>query len=160
MLKLFNLFAPNNYKKIDNCLSRSAQPNRRNMIWLKRQGVTDIINFRTMQKPDINFDEEAFAQSLGIHYHSIPSISKYPKKENVGKFLDIVDEVKKSDGKVHIHCKAGADRTGMYSYIYERLNNIGSIQDNLKELKNHFWHRDKYPYLNEWAEAFVQIFKK
>ena len=39
---------PNNYLKIDNTLSRSAQPMAEDFAWLKEQGVTDILNFRTM----------------------------------------------------------------------------------------------------------------
>ena len=161
MFKLLNIPSkPQNYKKIDNYLSRSAQPDEKNILWLKKQGITDIINFRTMAKPDTNFDEKSFAEKIGIKYHHIPSITMYPKKENVGEFLDIVEGIKGKNGKVHIHCKAGADRTGMYSYIYERLNNIGSIQDNIQELTEHFWHKEKYPYLNKWAEIFVDLFKK
>ena len=38
---------PNNYKRIDELVSRSAMPNtEKNMKWLKKQGVTDIVNFR------------------------------------------------------------------------------------------------------------------
>ena len=155
-----NVLCPQNYKQIDNCVSRSAQPDKINLRWLKRHGVTDIINFRTMGDPGIKFDEKEYVNKLGLNYHNIPSYTRYPTKENVGKFLDIVENVKSNGGKVHIHCKAGADRTGMYSYIYERLNNIGTVKDNLQELKDHFWHKDLYPYLNEWAEAFIAMFKK
>ena len=159
MLKIFKV-KPDNYKKIDQYLSRSAQPTLKELKWLKKQGVTDIINLRTMEVPDINFDEAEVVKELGMTYHNIPSVSMYPRKENVGKFLDIVEGVKQNDGKVHVHCKQGADRTGMFSYIYERLNNIGTIKDNLQELIDHHWHKDKYPYLNEWAETFVGMFKK
>ena len=49
---------PKNYAKIDNSLSRSAQPEKEDFAWLKSQGVTDVINFRTMAFSNINFDEE------------------------------------------------------------------------------------------------------
>lgn len=151
---------PQNYKKIDDTLSRSAQVNKSNIRWLKGKGVTDIINFRTMEVPGLNFDEKAYIESKGMLYHSIPSVSMFPKKENVGKFLDIVEGVKKKGGKLHIHCKQGADRTGMYSYIYERLNNIGTKEENIKEMIDHLWHRNKYPNMQIWAELFVGMFKK
>ena len=153
-------FKPENYQKIDQTLSRSAQISKSNIRWLKEKGVTDIINFRTMNVADIRFDEKSYAENMGITYHSIPSVSLYPKQENVGKFLDIVEGVKKKGGKAHIHCKQGADRTGMYSYIYERFNNIGTPKENRDEMIKHEWHRDKYPHMVEWAETFVQIFKK
>ena len=159
MFKIF--FAkPDNYKSIDKYLSRSAQPTKSNLRWLKKNGVTDIINLRTMHTPKIDFEEGEYVKKLGMNYHNIPSITKYPKEENVGKFLDIVEGVKNNGGKVHVHCKEGADRTGMYSYIYERLNNIGTVKDNLEEMTKHFWHKDRYPHLDKWAEIFVDIFKK
>ena len=153
-------FKPENYKKIDNTLSRSAQITKSNIRWLKDKGVTDILNFRTMEIPDLNFDEKAYVENMGMVYHSVPSVSMYPKKENVGKFLDIVEGVKNKKGKLHIHCKQGADRTGMYSYIYERLNNIGTPEENKEEMIKHLWHRDKYPNMDIWAEFFVGMFKK
>ena len=153
-------FKPENYKKIDDTLSRSAQITKSNIRWLKDKGVTDIINFRTMSVPDLNFDEKSYVENLGIVYHSIPSVSMYPKKENVGQFLDIVEGVKNKRVQLHIHCKQGADRTGMYSYIYERLNNIGTPKENKEEMIKHLWHRDKYPHMVEWSEIFVDMFKK
>lgn len=39
---------PTNYLKIDDVVSRSAQPKKADFAWLKEQGVTDVFNFRTM----------------------------------------------------------------------------------------------------------------
>lgn len=146
---------PQNYHKIDSYLSRSAQVSREDILWLKSQGVTDIINFRTMHAPNIGFDEKAFVESNGIKYHSIPSVSSSPKRINVEKFLDIVNSIKNKNGKVHIHCRQGANRTGMYSYIYERLNKIGTPFDNYKEFVKRGWHFQKYPHIALWAERLV-----
>lgn len=154
-------FKPDNYKRIDNCLSRSAQPNLRGLRWLAKNGVTDVISFRTMYKhPDVSLKESQYAKSLGLHYHQIPTITNYPKKESVGKFLDIIEGVKQKGGCVHLHCSDGGSRTGFYSYIYERLNNIGNKQDSINELTQHNWNKEKYPFLDEWADAFVAMFKK
>ena len=158
---MFTIFSkPQNYQQIDSTVSRSAQITKRNIKWLKRHKVTDIINFRTSNSADIGYDEKAFAQSQGINYHSIPSVSLYPKAENVGRFLDLVEGIEKRGGKVHIHCKQGADRTGFYSYIYERLHQIGTPKDNLNEMIEHKWDRKKYPAMVEWAELFIDLYKK
>ena len=149
---------PDNFKQIDKYLSRSAQPMEENLKWLKDQGVTDIINFRNMSKFD--FDEAEYVQKLGMNYHSMPSVTKFIKKENVEEFLNILEKVKSKNGKVSIHCDHGADRTGMFSYIYERLNNIGTQKDNLEELTKHRWHKEKYPNLVQWAEDIIDTFKK
>lgn len=114
MLRILPIFRgkPNNYAKIDNFVSRSAQPKEDDFQWLKNEGVTDVINFRTMVEPGQNFDEKRVVEGLGMKYHNIPSITPEPNEEKIAKFLDIVEGVREQGGNVHIHCKAGADRTG------------------------------------------------
>lgn len=146
---------PNNYKVIDKYVSRSAQPKKEEFKWLKEQGVTDIFNFRTMYRPDVDFDEEEVAKSNGLKYHSIPSITMEPKEEKIDLFLKEIEEVKKSGGKAHIHCKAGADRTGMYAFIYKILNNVGTFTGNIKEWFKLGYHYKRYPDLMEWTIKFV-----
>ena len=150
---------PVNYQRVDETLSRSGQIERPNIVWLKVNGVTDVINFRTMREPSIDFDEGKLLTSMGIKYHNIPSISRSPKEENVGKFLDIIEDVKARSGKVHIHCKQGADRTGMYAYIYETLNKVGTEGSRLIEWFRHGYHFKTYPHLIGWANDFVKHFK-
>jgi protein tyrosine phosphatase (PTP) superfamily phosphohydrolase (DUF442 family) len=116
--KISFLGQPKNYAVIDRYLSRSAQPEKEDLEWLKEKGVTDIFNFRTMTVSAINYDEQKEVEALGMKYHNIPSITKKPTKENVDTFLKEVEKVKQNGGKAHIHCKAGADRTGMYAFIY------------------------------------------
>ena len=154
-------FRPENYKQIDYTLSRSAQPRQDNLLWLKSQGVTDIINFRTsMLKSDTNINEEVIAKNYGFNYHKIPTISWRPTEEKVVQFLDIVEGVKHHYGKVHIHCKQGADRTGMYAYIYESLNHIGTTGTRISELYNLGYHPRLYPNLVSWANKFIKNYIK
>lgn len=77
---------PDNYAIIDKYVSRSAQPAKEDFVWLKKQGVTDIVNFRTMVTPALNFEEPKVVQELGMKYHNIPSISKNPSEENISNF--------------------------------------------------------------------------
>lgn len=157
MLCLLNFKGkPNNYRKIDNVVSRSAQPKEEDFKWLKEQGVTDVINFRTMYVAGQNFDEKNVVEQNGMKYHNIPSYTRSPKEENVGKFLNIVEDVKAKKGKVHIHCKAGADRTGMYSWIYKQLHNIGSMKSNKEEMLQMGHHYQIYPNLISWIEGFLK----
>ena len=158
-VKPIQITPPENYRKVDNILSRSAQINESNIPWLKQEGVTDVVNFRTMTSPAIDFDEGEALKAYGINYHRIPSISRAPTEANVGKFLDIVENVKARNGKVHIHCKQGADRTGMYAYIYEALNKIGSHGRRMVELFKHGYHYELYPDLIDQADKFVKHFK-
>lgn len=151
---------PENYATIDNYVSRSAQPKEDDFVWLKDNGVTDIVNFRTMTVPELDFDEPELVKSLGMKYHSIPSVSKYPQEKNVFDFLALADEILSQNGKLHIHCKQGADRTGMYSYLYKSYKHIGSESENIAEWIAKGLHLEKYPNLISWAQNFVKNYLK
>ena len=147
---------PNNYAKIDNYVSRSAQPQKEDFAWLKEQGVTDVINFRTMVVEAIDFDEEVEVLKQGMRYHNIPSRTKNPTDENINKFLNLVEEIKNRSGKAHIQCKAGADRTGMYAFIYKMLKGIGTLAGNEREWLEHGHNTKLYSDLRNWAKNFVK----
>lgn len=157
-----NLFfkgMPENYSVIDTIVSRSAQPALEDFTWLKEQGVTDIINFRTMTVSGVNFEEEEEVKKLGMNYHNIPSITSQPKIFNVGMFLLLIKQISERGGKAHIHCKAGADRTGMYSFIYKTINGIGTIAENDKEWVARGHNTKRYPYLRTWAKNVLRLYK-
>ena len=147
---------PQNYSVIDKYVSRSAQPKEEDLAWLKEQGVTDILNFRTMYQPGIDYDEESVAKELGMKYHSIPSVTAEPQEKSVNMFLKKIESIKKQGGRIHIHCYAGADRTGMYAFIYKTLNGIGTLDKNKKEWLAKGHNYNKYPDLISWAENFVK----
>ena len=154
------LSPPDNYGIVTPNLSRSAQPNEKALLWLKQKGVTDIVNFRTMIVPAIGYNEEKIVQGLGMNYHNIPSITAVPKKNLVMNFLDLMEEIVKRNGKVHIHCKQGADRTGMYAFIYKELHHIGKKEENIQEWLNFGHHKTLFPNLIPWALDFIRKVKK
>ena len=86
---------PFNYGVVDNVLSRSAQPKKDDIAWLKAQGITDIINFRTSDHIRVPFNEKEEVEKLGMHYHRIPSITASPSEENIKTFLTKVDKIAK-----------------------------------------------------------------
>lgn len=150
---------PNNYARIDEHVSRSAQPLKEDLTWLKEQGITDVINFRTMYAPAVDFDEAEELKKLGIRYHNIPTITMKPNEEKIHKFLNIINNVIENNGKAHIHCKAGADRTGMYAFIYKTVKNIGTIAENEVEWLKFGHNKKLYPNLQSWTKEFVKKLK-
>lgn len=147
---------PKNYLNIDKSLSRSAQPEKDDFIWLKEHGVTDVVNFRTMHTPDVDFDEKKVVEDLGMKYHNIPTITFKPNENKVKQFLDLVEKIKQAGGKAHIHCKAGADRTGMYAFIYKAIQGLGSLFENEKEWIDLGHNTQRFPDLRSWAKEFVR----
>ena len=149
---------PANYAKLNDKVSRSAQPLAEDFVWLKEQGVTDIINFRTMYTPAIDFDEKAVVEALGMKYHNIPSVTIKPSEKKVKHFLKLTDKISKKGGKVHIHCKAGADRTGMYAFLFKMHKHIGTLEENIAEWIAMGHDTNRYPDLISWAKKFVKKF--
>lgn len=147
-----NSYAPFNYRKEDNFVSRSAQPQASNLIWLKTEGVTDIFNLRTMVVPKLNFNEETEVKNLGMNYHNYPITEDFLNNENIknltnffGKLFNDMAELIESGKNLHIHCKAGADRTGSVCFIYKTLNGIDSVQNNEKEMLEMGHNQRIYP---------------
>lgn len=149
---------PQNYHKVDDTISRSAQPAKEDYKWLKSQGITDIINLR---HHTINeFDERQVVNNLGMKYHHMPCHPRHPKEENISDFLKLTEQVKKEGGKLLVHCKAGVDRTGLYSFIYKEFNNIGKTTDNVIEWISKGHHIECYPDMISWALHFIKNNKK
>ena len=147
---------PNNYSKVDKFFSRSAQPQMDDFKWLKEQGVTDIINFRTMTVSGLDFSEKDVVESLGMKYHNIPTITSKPSSVDVLNFLNLLSQIEKNKGKAHVHCKAGADRTGMYSFIYKQLNHIGTTAENEREWIQKGHDIKRYPHMIKWAKETIK----
>ena len=91
-----------------------------------------------------------------MRYHNIPSATRRPTEENIKEFMNIVEEVIQNNGRVHIHCKAGADRTGMYSYIYESVKGISSKKERISEWMSMGHHKNLFPKLINWTVGFVK----
>ena len=126
---------PKKYKKVDDFLSRSAIPDEKNLEWLKEQGVSDILDLRYAKGGENQYEKKQ-AEKLGMKYHNIPLDPSNPDKAAVDRIMALIKEIKKEGNKkLHIHCTEGADRTGMITFIYERVNNIGTPEENIIE-----WH--------------------
>ena len=136
---------PRNYVIVDNNVTRSAQPQKDDFAWLKEQGVTDVINFRTMYDAGLDFEEDVVVRELGMNYHNIPSITKRPSGNAVKYFLNLIEQITQNGGKAHIHCKAGADRTGMYAFIYKAVKGIGTMAENESEWLKRGHNKVLYP---------------
>ena len=63
---------PPNYQKVDDFMSRSAQPSKSNIDWLQENNITDIVNFRRDNESfPLDFDECKYVESKSMNYHHI-----------------------------------------------------------------------------------------
>ncbi|HNW25262.1 MAG TPA: tyrosine-protein phosphatase [Candidatus Gastranaerophilaceae bacterium] len=156
------ILPPKNYKVIDEYVSRSAQPDKESFLWLKNQGITDVINFRTMYEPKIDFDESQYLKQINLNYHHLPTGTRTISELTVKKFIELIEEIRNpnSKRKVHLHCKAGADRTGFFTMIYKGLYNIDSFENNAKEMLEMGHNQGLFPNLINSAKKMIEFFKK
>ena len=93
----------------------------------------------------LNFEEPKVVQELGMKYHNYPvNFKKSVRRKYFKLFVKLVDKISADNGKIHIHCKQGADRTGMYSFIYKAVKNIGTTSENTIEWIQKGLHLDRY----------------
>jgi len=99
-----------NLHKVSEGLYRGAQPTPAGIKELKRLGVRTIINLR---EPEA---DRAGLKGTDLGYECIPMTAFRPKDDDVVRFLRVVLDADR--GPIFMHCKRGADRTGMMCAIY------------------------------------------
>jgi protein tyrosine/serine phosphatase len=115
-----NLFW-NNFHKIDKDVYRSAQilPWKLKKI-IKKYKIKTVINLRDKN----NFlykKEKEICEKMGVEYFVVKISSReLPNHEEIEKLIKTFEKAKKP---LLIHCKAGADRTSLASFLYLYLQN-------------------------------------
>ncbi len=100
---------PNFYKVSDN-LYRGAQPNEEGFRQLQKLGIKTVVNLRS------SHSDRDKLKGTNLDYEEIPMRAWHAKDEDVVKFLKIAADANRSS--VFVHCKRGADRTGMMCAVY------------------------------------------
>lgn len=99
-----------NLHKVSEDLYRGAQPAAAGIKQLKDMGIKTIVNLRSFHSDK---DEIGDVQ---IGYEHIYMKAWHPEEEEIARFLEIVTDKNKTP--VFVHCRHGADRTGLMCAIY------------------------------------------
>lgn len=100
---------PNLHKVSDN-LYRGAQPTAEGMKQLEKMGIKTVIDLRSLHS-----DREQL-KGTALLYEHIGMTAFTPEDKDVIRFLQIVSDASRTP--VFVHCKQGADRTGMMCAVY------------------------------------------
>ena len=152
-----------NYHHIDRLISRGARPTEAQVAELKQHGYKHIIDFMTETAPDSDLPEEAlWAKREGIQFHWLPFHSRNnPPEEYIDKFFEITDNAKLRNERVFIHCRHGADRTGVFSAIYKLRNYNVKLSDVVAEMFKYGHNANNnpnlIPYVIKYKEDHMKI---
>ena len=144
-----------NFGQMDVNYYRGAQPKRDDFQSLKDLGIKTVID---LQGNPTDYEKSA-VESLGMTYINIPmSGYKYPKAENIERFLKLINDPETV--AFFVHCKAGIHRTGVVGAAY-RFTKYGWGYDQVyKEMKNYdfsagLFHRRFKTFVRDYAEQTV-----
>jgi tyrosine-protein phosphatase SIW14 len=123
-----------NFQKVDDHVYRGGQPNDDGFKDLATLGIKTVVDLRLVGEHS-QADEGRIVAGLGMQYVSIPMKGmSTPKDNQVAATLALLNDP--TQGPVFVHCRRGADRTGMVIAVY-RINNHWENQKALGEAKSY-----------------------
>ena len=134
------LLTGNHHVVIPGRLYRGAQPSPASLETMVRKlGIRTVINVRGCCYNDDWFVAEAAAcQRLGIQLEDLSfSAMHLPSRDELRQLVEVLD---RAEYPVFVHCRQGADRTGMASVIARLLQDDQPYEGARRELGLRFGH--------------------
>jgi protein tyrosine phosphatase (PTP) superfamily phosphohydrolase (DUF442 family) len=121
-----------NFKQVNESLCRGAQPSDDGFRELAKQGVKTILDLRGGSGRSSH--ESEVVRGLGMQYINVP-LDGYeaPTADQVSKVMAVLNDP--HAGKVFVHCRRGADRTGTVLAMYRIEHDHWTNQQALDEAK-------------------------
>lgn len=121
-----------NFYKVTDNLYRGAQPQKTGIAELKKLGIKTIINLR------LSNTDAGLIEGSGIKYYFLPVNTLSPDEYKFSRFLEIISDP--ANCPVFIHCRRGADRTGVAIALYRIKVQKWAVEDALNEMENGGFH--------------------
>lgn len=123
-----------NFRKVDDHVYRGGQPSAEGFGNLAKLGIKTVIDLREIGEHS-QAEEQKIVTDLGMKYVSIPMHGlSTPKDDKVAAVEAIFNDT--SSGPVFVHCKRGADRTGMVVAVYRISHDQWENKKALAEAKS------------------------
>jgi protein tyrosine/serine phosphatase len=139
----------------DGAFYRSAQLSKHELhSAIREHNIRSVLNLRGPHPGQAWYDEElAVSQALGIaHYDYTLSSHRFVTRQQIGEVLGIIRDAPKP---LLVHCKAGADRTGLVSALYRFAWEGVSADQADGQLSLVYGH---FPYLTSRSKAMDDSF--
>jgi tyrosine-protein phosphatase SIW14 len=146
-----------NFGRVTDTLFRGGQPTSAGLSALRDMGVGLVINFR--DEPEQMAAEKPEVESLGMKYVGIPwSGHDEPSNSQVAQFLDLIRA--NPSTKIFVHCRRGADRTGVMIAAYRIAVEHGSVSQAVSEMYRFHYAGFWLPQLKHYIESFPALIQK
>lgn len=116
-----------NLHRVDERVFRGAQPSSEGIEALRELGIKTVINLRLTEEHRADVDR------CGLDYEHVPSIPIVMGDETVVQFLRVASDPARQP--VFIHCRRGADRTGLMTAAYRVVVLGWSKESALREMR-------------------------
>lgn len=127
-----------NFANIENGAYRSNHPTHLRLKRYSDLGITTIVNLRGANRfAHYHFEVES-CQLLGLKLIDMPlSARRAAPRERMLELIDLMCTIK---APFLMHCKSGADRTGLASAIYLMLRHDVPVEQAKKQLSIKYFH--------------------
>ncbi len=144
-----------NFYEIAPGVFRSNQPNHERFKRYKEMGIKTIINLRgdNCGVPYL-FEKESCAE-LGLELRTFQFTAT--KAPDVRGLQSLIETFREMEGPFLMHCKSGADRTGLTSALYLMVMKGVSAEEALSQLSFKYYHikRSTAGILDYFLETYI-----
>jgi protein tyrosine/serine phosphatase len=133
-----------NFAQLDGNLTRSGQLTREQLERIiKQYGIKTLISLRP-ERPEKEWyrTEVATCESANIMYRHLGiNGQRSPAKQDL---LSIIHAIKTYPKPMHVQCKSGSDRTGLFTGLYEIIHNKKTVQEAKKQVSIYYGNMVPY----------------
>lgn len=140
-----------NFHQVNQGLYRGAQPREGGIQKLAALGIKTVLNLRVADERTRAEEQEARAAGLGFFNVPMEGFDR-PRDDQVKRALEIINDP--LNQPVFVHCKHGADRTGVVIAIYRMTHDNWTTEDALREAKRYglsFFQFGMKDYINDYS---------
>ena len=131
---IYNIFQPQHYPvkffrgevvKVTDQILVGPYPTEKEFIFLKKQGITEIISLLDPKMPfesSLIEQEKELAVKQNLTFRNVPLayLPNLESKENMMRVADLVRYTQENPGMKYIHCYLGRHRTTLFKEQYIR----------------------------------------
>ena len=140
-----------NFGRMNTRLYRGAQPTAAGFAQLRGLGIDTVVRLSLGEEGGAA--ERAVVEALGMSFVNLPwSTVRVPNADQVVTFLTLLKA--HPDRKVFVHCKAGADRTGVFVALSRIAIDRWTAERAIDEMKAFHYRYVFLPHLQTYVESF------